>query len=416
MFPKFKPVEYVRDAGGSSVADNAHDYPLQLAAGIGIPGMLMLYGIFVWAGVRSFSTVFRRSSDPTRLILGAFWAAAAGYLVQLLFGISVTGNTFLLWIALARRARADRAVRRGEGSPLGHRGRRDRPRARRAGHRLPGGLSLLADNAYLQAQTAPSLADRTAAARSGGQAQPAQPHLSGATWALPTSTKSAPPCRPALRRSRTARTRAPYAEAVKRSFANAETALKDAIAFVPDEYDNYVSLADLYNVGGGALTEDLYQSAIEVAEQGLEVAPFGTAIRVQLARASARHRQDRRGREDARVRACASTRPAVRRRCMLADVYQQQGKPAKALAVLRSSRRIAPGQPGVAEAIQQLEAERHAGAVAGAARAPRGGRRTRQGERGNTSSRSPLVSSRSRCVWVRPVRTPARNRPSSAPR
>ena len=63
----------------------------------------------------------------------------------------------------------------------------------------------------------------------------------------------------------------PYAEAVRRSFANAETALKDAIAFVPDEYDNYVSLADLYNVGGGALTEDLYQSAIEVAEQGLEV-------------------------------------------------------------------------------------------------------------------------------------------------
>ena len=33
VFPKFKPVEYVRDAGGSSVADNAHDYPLQLASG-----------------------------------------------------------------------------------------------------------------------------------------------------------------------------------------------------------------------------------------------------------------------------------------------------------------------------------------------------------------------------------------------
>ena len=63
--------------------------------------MLMFYGIFVWAAVRSFGTVFRRSDDPTRILLGAFWAAAAGYLVQLMFGLSVTGTTFLLWIALA---------------------------------------------------------------------------------------------------------------------------------------------------------------------------------------------------------------------------------------------------------------------------------------------------------------------------
>ncbi len=60
VFPKFKPLEYVRDAGGNSVADNAHNYPLQLASGVGIPGMLLLYGVFVWAGVRSFRTVFGR--------------------------------------------------------------------------------------------------------------------------------------------------------------------------------------------------------------------------------------------------------------------------------------------------------------------------------------------------------------------
>ena len=64
VFPRFKPVEYVRDAGGGSVADNAHNYPLQLASGVGIPGMVMMYGIFVWAGVRSFKTVFGRSCDP----------------------------------------------------------------------------------------------------------------------------------------------------------------------------------------------------------------------------------------------------------------------------------------------------------------------------------------------------------------
>ena len=33
VFPKFKPLAYTHDAGYLSVADNVHDYPLQLAAG-----------------------------------------------------------------------------------------------------------------------------------------------------------------------------------------------------------------------------------------------------------------------------------------------------------------------------------------------------------------------------------------------
>ena len=61
VFPKFKPVAYVEHAGYNGRADNAHDYPLQLAAGLGIPGMAMLYGIFLWAAVRSWRTVFGRA-------------------------------------------------------------------------------------------------------------------------------------------------------------------------------------------------------------------------------------------------------------------------------------------------------------------------------------------------------------------
>ena len=161
VFPKFKPVEYVRDAGGLSVADNVHDYPLQLASGIGIPGMLMFYGIFTWAGVRSFRTVFQRSSDPTRILLGAFWAAAVGYLVQLFFGISVTGTAFLLWIALAvvlvptARFVEVRAPRWGTVAGVVVLG----VAALGVGYQ---GVFLLADNAYLHAQIAPSLTERTA--------------------------------------------------------------------------------------------------------------------------------------------------------------------------------------------------------------------------------------------------------------
>ena len=353
VFPTFKPVEYVRDAGGSSVADNVHDYPLQLAAGIGIPGMLLFYGIFVWAGVRSFSTVFRRSSDPTRLILGAFWAAAVGYLVQLLFGISVTGNTFLLWIALAvvlvptARGVEVKALRWGTAAgvivlavaALG------------IGYQ---GVFLLADKAYLHAQTAPSLSDRTAEAVRAVKLNSLNPAYRGAVGlAYIDEVRAA--LQAGAQAQQNGEDTTPYAEAVKQSFANAEAALKDAIAFVPDEYDNYVSLADLYNIGGGALTKDLFQSAIAVAEQGLEVAPFGTAIRVQLARS---------------LLAIGETAEAVKTleyvvridptgsqaALMLAGIYQQQGKPAKALALLRSFEALAPGQPGVAEAIQQLEA------------------------------------------------------------
>jgi O-antigen ligase len=353
VFPKFKPVEYVRDGGGSSVADNVHNYPLQLASGIGIPGALMFYGIFVWAGARSFKTVFRRSGDPSRILLGAFWAASAGYLVQLLFGISVTGTTFLLWIALAlvlvptARTVETRAPRWGTvaaviclaTAALG------------IGYQ---GVGLLADNAYLHAQTDYSQADRTAAALLAARLNPLNPTYRGAVG-LAYSSEVRAYLDAGAQAQQNGEDTSQYAEAVKRSFANAESAFKDAIAFVPDEYDNYVSLADLYNTGGAALTKDLYQSAIAVAQQALDIEPFGTAIRIQLARS---------------LLATGKTAEAIKTleyvvridptgsqaALALASIYRQQGRVGKALALLKSFDALAPGLPGIAEAIQQLEA------------------------------------------------------------
>ena len=78
VFPSYKPVEYVEAAGYLSVADNVHNYPLQLATGIGIPGVLLMYGVFGWAAVRSFGTVFNKTDDTKRILVGAFWAACGG--------------------------------------------------------------------------------------------------------------------------------------------------------------------------------------------------------------------------------------------------------------------------------------------------------------------------------------------------
>ncbi len=124
---------------------------------------------------------------------------------------------------------------------------------------------------------------------------------------------------------------------------------------MPSEYDSYVSLAELFVLGGEALREDLYQSAVQVARQGIEVEPFGTAIRVQLARALLAQ-----GKTDEAVEALeyvVRIDPSDGRAALLlAGVYQQRGKTAEALALLRAVDARLPGQAGVAEAIRQLEA------------------------------------------------------------
>jgi putative inorganic carbon (HCO3(-)) transporter len=353
VFPKFKPVEYVRDAGGTSVADNAHNYPLQLAAGVGIPGMLMMYGIFVWAGVRSFGTVFKRTDDPTRIVLGAFWAAAAGYLVQLLFGLSVTGTTFLLWAALgvvlAPTARIVdvKAPKWGTAAAavvlalaaLG------------VGYQF---LPLAADKAYLESRASSVGVDRTAAAQRAARLNPFNgPYRAEVGLAYIAEVRGYLDL--GLKAKQAGEDTSQYEAAVKSSFASAEAALRDAIAFQPDEYDTYVSLAQLYNIGAEALDKRFYEGAIAVARQGLEVEPYGTAIRVQLAQALLNTGRAKEAIKE--LEYSVSIDPTGGEAALLlAKVYYKQGRAAEALAVLRAVEALAPGQLGVAEAIKQLEA------------------------------------------------------------
>ncbi len=353
VFPKFKPVEYVRDAGGMSVADNAHNYPLQMATSVGIPGMLMMYGIFVWAGVRSFGTVFRRTDDPSRIVLGAFWAAAAGYLVQLLFGVSVTGNTFLLWAAL--------------GVVLAPTARVVEVKAPRWGTAVAvvilalaalgivyQVLPMAADKAYLDARAISVGPARTEAALRAVRLN----SLSGA-YRTEVGQAYAAEVRGYLEAGNKAQAAGEdttqYQAAVKSSFASAEAAFKDAIAFQPDEYDNYVSLAELYVFGGQVLDKSYYDRAVAVARQGLAVEPYGTAIRIALARALLGMGKTAEGIKE--LEYCLSIEPTGGQAALvLAQAYDDIGRTADAIAVLKSVEALAPGQPGVADAIKQLEA------------------------------------------------------------
>jgi tetratricopeptide (TPR) repeat protein len=66
-------------------------------------------------------------------------------------------------------------------------------------------------------------------------------------------------------------------------FTNAEQSMLQTIEFVPQEYDNYVFLANLYNQAAYYFDAKYTESAIAIAKKGVEVEPFGPAIRVQLA-------------------------------------------------------------------------------------------------------------------------------------
>ena len=131
VFPAYKPFEYVAAAGYLSVADNVHNYPLQLASGIGIFGLLLLYSIFGWAAYRSAPVAFAKRPTMEGLVLAGFWAACAGYITHLMFGLSVTGLDLPAVGLDGGGSVADRRLSRVEGPGMGddrsirRRGRRD---------------------------------------------------------------------------------------------------------------------------------------------------------------------------------------------------------------------------------------------------------------------------------------------------
>jgi O-Antigen ligase len=101
-FGQFKSVQYVLDNGYQFTADNAHNYVLQLATTLGVPGMLLAYGLFgaiAWRGLRR--SLASQAGTAASLLHAAFLAALLGSLVSLMFSPLVVSSSSLLWLALA---------------------------------------------------------------------------------------------------------------------------------------------------------------------------------------------------------------------------------------------------------------------------------------------------------------------------
>ena len=353
VFPTYKPFGYVKDAGYLSVADNVHDYPLQLAAGIGIFGMLLMYGVFGWAAVRSAPWVFKRTNDPNRILLGAFWAAAAGYLVQLMFGLSVTGNTFLLWAAMAVVLAPTASIIEFKAPSWG----------------MAVGSVLLvlaalgigyqvmliqADHAYLLARVIYQGPQRTAAAIEAAALNPWSDSYR-AEVGLAYTDEVFSNVNAASQAQQQGQSPAPYVTAAREKLGLAERSLLDTIRFVPPEYDNYVFLSNLYNAAGQMFDPRFYTDAIKTAQKGVVVEPNGPAIRVQLARALAATGQ--RDQAIKQLELAVRMDPAYAEASVtLAEQYQKAGRIADGIRVLKAIETVNPGQTGVSAALKALEA------------------------------------------------------------
>ncbi len=352
VFPKYKPIEYVKDGGYLSVADNVHNYPLQLAAGIGIPGVLMFYGLLGWVAVRSFPLAWSREGGPNRLLHAAFWAACAAYVTHLLFGLSVTGSTFLLWISmavlLAPTARSVEVKAPSWGlyvaaavvvlAAFG------------IGYQV---VYMQADNAYLQARIASQGAARTALTKRAVQLNPFN-DMYRAEVGLALTDEVLANLQAANTASASGGDTSQYLAAARQAFVEAEKSFIDTIDFVPWEYDNYVFLANLYNMGAQALDPSYVDKAIAIGKRGIEVEPYGPAIRVQLARAYELNRQPEEAIKQLSI--AVKMDPAYTEAVLdLTRLYRESGQLDKAIATLKLAESWRPGQPGVTDQLNSLQ-------------------------------------------------------------
>jgi putative inorganic carbon (HCO3(-)) transporter len=354
LFPKYKPVEYVEAAGYLSVADNVHNYPLQIASALGIPGALLLYGLFVAVAIISAPVVFAKKAGQERLLMVGFWAACAGYLAGLTFGISVTGVTFLLWVSMA--------------VVLSPTAKTTPVRAPKWGMVAAAAILVLvaallvgntvyfrADYHYLRARVVDQGQARIDSALRAIELNPYN-DMYRAELGVAYQDAAIQLYSQASQAEQSGQDAGPLLEQSRAMFLLGEEAINEAIEFVPAEYDNYVFLANLYNFAGEAYGDTAYfEEAVIIGEQGIEVEEFGPAIRIQTARALVNL-----GREDEAIEhlefAVEMDPKYEDAWVILGGVYRRLDMNEEALEAYMKVNELNPGMAEIEEQIQAIEA------------------------------------------------------------
>lgn len=99
LFPRFQTLRYTQLSGGQSIADDAHNYFLQIASTMGLPALAVLVAIILLVFSEGIG-LGRTSGGDERLILGALLGGVLAYLTHLLFTVSNIASTAWLWTVL----------------------------------------------------------------------------------------------------------------------------------------------------------------------------------------------------------------------------------------------------------------------------------------------------------------------------
>jgi tetratricopeptide (TPR) repeat protein len=146
-----------------------------------------------------------------------------------------------------------------------------------------------------------------------------------------------------------------YLPVLREKFNASIASLKETIAFVPYEYDNYVFITSVYNIGGSILDPKYYQDAIAWGQKGIEIEQFGPAIRTEYARALLAVGRTQDGIK-ALEAAWGMDHAHAEAASMLAQEYRAQNRIADALNVLKQAIAANPSDTTLPQLLRQLEA------------------------------------------------------------
>ena len=354
VFPKYRPIDYVGD-GYLTVADNVHNYPLQLAVALGIPGLLLVIAVFAYAAYSSAPTVFRRAESATadRLILAGFWAACVGYLAHLFFALSITGTTVLLWVAtaavLAPSARSIQ-VRELKWGRVGAVFASVLAAALVVASFVP----LYADSLYVKSKLAQGQ-ERVALAEKAARALPYESaYRSEIAIARMDAFVEALLQVDAVRG--TANEQAARSLLLG-AFLETERAMLDAMERSPWDFENYIFLANLYAAAGDYIDPQYYDRSIEVARKGIEEMGivYDARLRFQLARGLHARGQSQEAFEHIKL-ASQLAPDYLEAQLLFAELARELGEPEAAREALERTLQYFPGDPQVIEALNAMGA------------------------------------------------------------